>query len=284
MKKKFKRIYIEITNVCNRSCSFCSKGTKSKKSMTLEEFEHVLKEIDPYTDYVYLHVKGEPLLHCNFKEILDLCKKYNKKVNLTTNGTLLYTRVKDIVDTKVVRQINISLHNFKENESYIESVLEATTWLLKTSPIHINYRFWTLQNNQLTPTMEKMLRRILDYYHLDQLDLSLIRQGHNIKLMGHLYLNKGDLFYWPSLTLPLVSTTGTCLGTRDHLGILSDGTVIPCCLDSDGIISLGNIFNQSFPKILESELYQKINHGFLNQKIVCELCQRCSYRKRFDHS
>ena len=86
--KKFRKIYIEITNVCNLKCSFCSEVTKKRRFMTKEEFELILKKINKYTDYIYLHVKGEPLLHKEIIEFIKMASKYNIKVNLTTNGTL----------------------------------------------------------------------------------------------------------------------------------------------------------------------------------------------------
>jgi len=92
--KKFKKIYVEITNKCNLKCPFCSIDDKKKREMNLLEFDDVLNKITDYTDYLYLHVKGEPLLHSNFKEILDICLKYNKKVNITTNGSLLKKKSK----------------------------------------------------------------------------------------------------------------------------------------------------------------------------------------------
>ena len=76
--------------------------------MTEEEFEHILKQIDKYTDYLYLHVKGEPLLHSKIDQIISLCKKYNKQINITTNGTLVKQKL-NILEN--VRQVNISLHS-----------------------------------------------------------------------------------------------------------------------------------------------------------------------------
>ena len=36
--KKYKKIYIEITNNCNLNCSFCSKVNRAKRNMTLDEY------------------------------------------------------------------------------------------------------------------------------------------------------------------------------------------------------------------------------------------------------
>ena len=112
MMKKYKKIYIEITNICNLNCSFCSNDTMLKESITIENFEEVLKKINDYTDYIYLHVKGEPLLHPNLKELLDIALKYKKKVNITTNGTLLKEKI-NILSHPSIRQINVSLQIIK---------------------------------------------------------------------------------------------------------------------------------------------------------------------------
>jgi len=132
MKKKYKKIYIEITNICNLSCSFCSIDNRVKESITLEKMEHILKNINNYTDYVYLHVKGEPLLHKELKEILDLCKKYNKKVNITTNGTLIKENIKELKHP-VVRQINLSLHSENNKQDYLEEIFETVSFLVVVS-------------------------------------------------------------------------------------------------------------------------------------------------------
>ena len=265
--KKFKKIYVEITNICNLYCPFCSVDKKIKKEMSLEEFEYILKQINDYTDYLYLHVKGEPLLHSKFKEILNLCKKYNKKVNITTNGTLLYKKYNDLIDS--VRQVNISLHSFNHD---MDKMLEIGSILSKKS-IQVVYRFWVLNDNYTN------IDAILNYYNLNK----EILKNNNIKLEDNVYLNKDEEFIWPSLDNDFISNKGTCYGTRSHVAILSDGVVIPCCLDSSGVINLGNIFETNFKDILESERYQNMKIGFQNNKICEELCQKCDFRRRLDN-
>lgn len=284
MKKRFKRIYIEITNVCNRNCSFCSPTLRIKKQMSVSQFEHILQEITPFTDYIYLHVKGESLLHSHFSEILDLCDKYSIKVNVTTNGTLLEQQYSILINHPSVRQINVSLHNFNKSEEkiYLSQILRATKQILEQSPIYVNYRFWTLENNQLTPSMERMLSYIIQWFHLDPRILENISVCNTQKLKENLFLSKGDLFEWPSLTNKYVSNVGTCHGLRDHIGILCDGTVVPCCLDGNGDINLGNIFEMPFIEIINSSLAVTIKQGFQNNQVINSLCQKCSYRTRFD--
>ena len=243
--KKFKRIYIEITNICNKNCSFCSISKRNKKSMTLDEFEHILKEIKPFTNYIYLHVKGEPLLHPNFKEILELCEKYKILVNITTNGTLLEKRVEDLIKFPIVRQLNISLHSFEDIKQidYVKSILESVDKIENMRKLIVVYRFWALQNLKLSKENQEILDILVNYYKLDETD------------------------------------EGFCYGLSQQIAILSDGTVVPCCLDSEGIINLGNIFHTSFSDIVNSKRAVSMIHSFRNRKVAEELCRKCKYRR-----
>lgn len=278
--KKFKKIYIEITNRCNLNCSFCSINKKEKKELNLAEFEHILKNIDAYTDYIYLHVKGEPLIHTNFYEILKLCKKYNKQVNITTNGSLLKYRIDDIINSNVVRQINISLQSLK-TDNYLIDILNSVNKLLYNTNIQIVLRFWALENNSFTKLEEEIINNIITYFDLNRDIKNNIINEFNIKLLDRLYLNKEEKFIWPDLENDYYEEKGTCYGTRTHLGILSDGTIIPCCLDSNGIINLGNIFNSSFDDIINSDKLKNIVTSFQNNKACEELCKHCSFKEKF---
>lgn len=277
--KKFKKIYIEITNKCNLNCSFCSKSNKVKKEMNINEFEHIIKEIDDYTDYLYLHVKGEPLLHSKFLDILKICKKYHKQVNITTNGTLLKNRLDDIVSSNVVRQINISLQSMNDLR-YLDNVLDSVNYLLNNTNIQIVLRFWALENNQFTNLQNDIIEKIITYFNLEQIILKDIKDKNNITLKNRLYLNKESLFIWPSLENNYYNEVGKCYGLKTHLGILSDGTVVPCCLDSEGIINLGNIFENSFKDIINSKRCQNMIINFNNNKVCEELCKKCSFKDK----
>ncbi len=253
--KKFKKVYVEITNICNLKCSFCIDDNLPKKEMTLDEFEYVLKQIKDSTDYVYLHVKGEPLMHSDLKGILKLCSKYEIKVNITTNGTLLY-KYKDIL--KSVRQINISLHSIIDKNKLFD-IFNAVDELSEN--VIISYRLWTKNNNE-----EYILNEIKNKYG-----------SLNKKLDNNIYLDFDSEFIWPNLNNDIIKTSGTCYGTRSHIGILSNGTIIPCCLDSKGIINLGNIFNTNLNSVLNDSRFINIKKGFENNKLNEELCMKCGF-------
>ena len=125
MKKRFKKIYIEITNKCNLNCTFCNRTKKPFRELSIDEFKTIIDKIKDYTDYVYFHVQGEPLLHKNLKEFLDICEENDIKVNITTNGTLINKYVEIFNNSKSLRQINISLHSENNKENYLDEVFNS---------------------------------------------------------------------------------------------------------------------------------------------------------------
>ena len=276
---KFSKIYIEITNYCNLNCSFCSVDNREKQEMSIAEFEHIIKEIKPYTNSVYLHVKGEPLLHSSLDEILTVCDNNNLNVRITTNGTLLKSK-KGILLKHKIKQINVSLHSENNQLNYFENVFNTCDELSKK--MTIIYRIWTLPTLKLDKLSTNIVNKIKLHYNLSTLVVEKIMNDKNIKINDNIYLDKDYEFEWPKIKND-VNNYGTCLGTRSHIAILSNGDVVPCCLDSNGNIKLGNIFDNSLCDILEGRLFQNIRQGFQNNKVICPLCQSCTYRKRFEN-
>ena len=278
MNKRFTKIYIEITNYCNLSCSFCSKDKRSKREMTVDEFRMVIKKVKDYTKSIYLHVKGEPLLHSKLDEILTICDENNIKVNITTNGTLLKTK-KDILLNHSINQINVSLHSENNKDNYFSDVFD-TCDILSTETTII-YRIWTLPSLKLDKLSTNIVDKIINHYKLSTDIVDKIINEKNIKITKNIYLDKDCEFIWPKITNKK-SDVGTCLGTKSHIAILSNGNVTLCCLDSEGIVKLGNIFVDDLDTIINSKLFKEINNGFKNNKLVCDLCKSCTFRYRFD--
>lgn len=274
--KKFKKIYIEITNICNLNCSFCSKDNRVKESISIENFEKVLKKINDYTDYIYLHVKGEPLLHSKLKELLDLSLKYNKYVNITTNGTLLKDKI-DILKHPAIRQINISLHSENNKENYLKEVFSSVE---KLKDKIIIYRFWTLKSDELNEKSTEIVENIRDFYNLDTNLVDKIKKEKHIKIVDNIYIDKNTEFIWPSLDNDYYNEIGYCYALKDQLAILVDGTIVPCCLDSAGVIKLGNIYENSLEEVINSKRFTDMKQGFCNRKVTEELCKHCSFKDR----
>ena len=278
MKKTFKKIYIEITNCCNLSCSFCSKTSKPKRTMTIEEFKNIISKIKSYTDYIYLHVKGEPLLHKDLKEFLKIAEENELKVNLTTNGTLFSQRVDDLKNSKALKKVNFSLHSENNYPNYFENIFQSVDKLPKD--ITVIYRLWTLSNSTLDKKSTEIVEKLKDYYNLSPQIVDKLYKEQNVKISSNIYVDKDNEFIWPTVTEE--KSNGYCHALKTHLGILVDGTVVPCCLDASGIINLGSIYTDTLENIMTTERYRKLKKSFQDHKPSEALCASCTYKNKND--
>lgn len=268
MNKPLKKIYIEITNICNLKCSFCAVSKREKLVMSTSSFEHIAREIKPYTDYVYLHVKGEPLMHPHLSDILDLCEKYGLYANITTNGTMLYDNIAMLTSKKALRQVSISLHAETDNKAeYFESCIESAKLLAKNNKLCV-IRLWNGEEGK--KSLERLTMLFPNYF----------KKRGRTTLDKNIFLSLDEFWEWPDVEHELVSKTGTCQGLRSQLGILSDGWIVPCCLDGEGIEKLGNIYEKSFETIWNDTIIP-LKSDMQNKKLALNLCQRCTYREKF---
>lgn len=274
--KKYKKIYIEITNKCNLNCSFCSKTSKKKMNMSLEQFKIVLERIKNYTNYIYLHVKGEPLLHPDIIEFINLAEIFNIKVNLTTNGVLFSKFAKELGKCSNLNKINFSLHSENNKEDYLEDIFDNIKYL--SSNTTVIYRLWTLKNNSLDKKSTRIVDRIKDYYNLSADVVDKIYKEKNIKISSTIYVDKDNEFEWPKITNH--NSCGYCYGLKTHIAILVDGTVVPCCLDANGIVNLGNIFIEELESIINSKRYIALKKSLQDRKPSEELCRSCTFKEK----
>jgi len=256
----------------------------------LEDFNRILDQLKPHTKYIYLHVKGEPLMHPRIDQLLDAAHEKGFKVNITTNGTLIKKNRDKLLGKPALRQINFSLHSFdghegsENREKYLGDILEFVREA-KEQGILISYRLWNLQRGQSTDLARRRNRETLDIiekeYNLDYKIEEKVVPGGGVKVAHNVYLNQDHEFSWPSLFAPEDEGKGFCHALRSHAAILVDGTVVPCCLDGDGIIKLGNVNDQSFTEIVEGDRANRIVEGFSNRVAVEELCRKCGFRQKF---
>ncbi|MCX7921503.1 MAG: radical SAM protein [Clostridia bacterium] len=287
--RKFKKTYIEITNICNLSCEFCPKTERKAEFMSRELFERIVSQIKDYTKYIYFHVKGEPFLHPDIGAFLDLCKRYGCRVNITTNGILI-DKVGDTLLTKpALRQVNFSLHSFESNASkhsiddYLDKIFRfiAQSKTLKTG-LQISLRLWNLSETGSNESNRYILERIEKEFALPYKIREELTPCNGMKVAENVFLNQASTFKWPDTADSGIEGRGFCYGLRDQVAILVDGTVVPCCLDGEGVIGLGNIKEQDFAEIIESSRAKNIYEGFSRREVVEDLCRKCSYRIRFN--
>lgn len=289
--KTFKKVYIEITSVCNLACSFCPPTERKSNFIKLDKFNHILDEIKPHTNHIYLHVKGEPLLHPKIDELLDAAHAKGFKVNITTNGTLILKAWPKILGKPALRQMNFSLHSFdghegsEDREGYLRQILAFVREATKHNVI-FSFRLWNLDQDNLTNLQRSRNRATLEIlereFGLDYRIEEKVVPGSGLKIAGNVYINQDYEFQWPSLQAPEDDGIGFCHALRSQAAILVDGTVVPCCLDGEGVINLGNVHSTPFSEIAESERANNLFYGFSQRRAVEELCRKCGYRKRFD--
>lgn len=287
-RKRFDKIYLEITNICNLKCSFCPEGNRKKEFMKLENFQYIIKQIKDYTNLIALHVKGEPLMHPELEQILKLCYDADLKVNITTNATLIEKNLKILLNSPAVRQINMSLHSINKNENngiynvenYINSILKASDEIIRKTNIIISYRLWNLENLEANGENLEILHKIGEHFGKNKL-IELAKEHKFVELENNVFLNQDIEFTWPSMEEKIISESGKCWGLRKQVAILVNGDVVPCCLDQNGDIKLGNIFNEDFNNIITSEFSQNFIKAFENNEVMHNLCKRCGFRTRF---
>lgn len=277
MKKRFKKVYIEITNVCNLACKFCPPTSRKKEFMSVTNFKDIINSVKDYTNLVYLHLRGEPLMHPNIEEILDICEENNIKVNITTNATLIDKLHFATNQNKALRQVNYSLHSLEENNiSSVKEYMDKVISFINSNPSVIHsLRFWNLSNDLVKN------KEVIDYL---KREFNISEDVFNLpsyKIRDNLYLNQEEEFTWPNINNDVYSPTGFCYGLRDQIGILVNGDVVPCCLDSEGSVVLGNINKSSIEEIINSKKALDIYNGFSNRMATEELCIHCNYKDRF---
>lgn len=273
----YSRVYVEITNQCNRNCSFCPGTSRQPGMMTMDAFGQILRKLQGITQMLYFHLMGEPLTHPDLSEMIRRAKAEGFRSGITTNGTLLARRGKAMVEAGVYK-VNISIHSFEqgavgEYARYIDECLDFADYASRNGVLVV-LRLWNQgsDDGRNDETLKRMARRFPQPW----------KEGpRGTRLQERLYLEYGSRFRWPDLQEQDMGQQVFCYGLRDHFGILCDGTVVPCCLDHNGDIPLGSIFQQDIRDILSSPRAKSMVEGFSCRRASEELCRKCGYARRF---
>ena len=276
------KIYVEITNVCNLQCAFCPGTKRAPRQMSPEEFSRLAPEIKKVTSYVYFHVMGEPLSHPRLADFLQLAHANGLRVILTTNGTLLPACQALLLSQPALHKVNISLHAMEANgcfspEGYLRGCCEFAKAACRKEII-CNLRLWNLDGMQ--QGMNQANARILQLLH-EHFPGEWEENTKGFCMAPKVFLEWGERFEWPDDAAPDYGESGFCRALRDQAGILSDGTVIPCCLDHEGTLALGNAFETPLHEILNSPPARAIYDGFSRRVRHAALCRHCGYAQRF---
>ncbi|MBQ1272636.1 MAG: radical SAM protein [Clostridia bacterium] len=269
---------MEISNICNLRCSFCPGTQRPPRRMSVEDFAALLPKLRPWTDYLYFHIMGEPLCHPQLGTFLALAAEFGFRVILTTNGTLLSKTQALLLLAPALHKVNISLHAFEANDlavpfsQYLDDCFSFGQ--AAQGRCIVTYRLWNNGgNNQKNEEIITAMKKAFP--------TPWVQESRGTRIGNRIYLEYGDKFDWPSITAPDYGDHVFCYGLRDQIGVLCDGTVVPCCLDHEGDLALGNLFHEDLEQILETPRAKAIYEGFSNRHACEDLCRRCGYAQRF---
>ena len=271
--KKITSLIIEPTNTCNLRCTFCfvTEGmTREGGFMDLDLFKKIIDDC-PDLEHLCMHNWGEPLLHKDIFKMIEYAK--NKGVNyvvMNTNGTLFTDKMIDrIVDSKLdiirfsidgsaetfKRVRGVELQNIERNINKLKKVKEKRRPKLKMGVVF---------------TVEEDTEGDAEDYIT-----------HWEKIVDHVRLQ-------PKLiTSPRNQACPEPFG-KDYgkLVVLWDGRVIPCCVDYNASLTIGNIQNDTISNLWKNEKMDLLRKQHLEGEFpkTCANCNECESKeaeKRF---
>lgn len=268
------KVYLEITNCCNLNCSFCPGTKRMPEMMSYSRFKSLAERVAGKTDYLYYHLLGEPLLHPDLPRMIAYTATLGMKPMVTTNGTLLARRGDEILDAGV-HKVSVSLHSFEANDgvdfdAYFDQCLTFASRAGERGR-YCALRLWNLKGGR-----EERNARILDALH-HAFPEKWEKNRSGWRLRQGVYLEWGNYFDWPDLQAYDYGERCFCYALRDQIGVLCDGSVVPCCLDKEGDLVLGDLNTQTLEEILESPRARSIYDGFSARRANEPLCRRCGF-------
>ncbi len=289
--KKFRKVHIEITNICNLKCTFCPPKLKPNGTMSLDKFDDINSQLTKFTKELAFHVVGDPLVLSNLNDYLNISLKHDLKVNITTTANNISEKNYETLMNKTIKQINFSINSYNANshkktlEEYLNPILDFVSYAQKLKHEYfINLRIWNLDDTKSAREFNSKVFELVNKRFDSLINIEDVYKNRpkNIRIARKVFFNFDEYFNWPSLENKFVSDKGFCYGLDSHFGILTSGDVVPCCLDQNACINLGNTNTSSLDDILTSKRVKAIQNGFKKGEVIEELCQKCEYRTRFD--
>ncbi len=286
----FRKIYIETSDICGLTCAFCPTKKGVRGVMSVEKFELVAKKVAKKAAVFTLHVLGDPLKNQNFADYVEVARRFEMPLEVTTSGFFLNDTNSEILlsQNNTIRQINISLTAVLGLSAAVEPYLKrifsfCDKFATRESRRFLNLRVWSSEKCE---KKEALLRAVFEKFGGFEGDLTNLKNGQ-IRLARHILLSLKDGFTWQILGETEegnlqngefeVRKKGGCHGLLRQLGILADGSVVPCCMDASGVLKLGDIFTQTLGEVVNSRKAVRMKEGFLRGERVEEFCQKCEF-------
>ena len=295
MHKPITYAYLETTNYCNLSCTFCNRDevVKKLKHMSLTDWRLVLEKLkDQPIKEAKLMGLGEPFLHPKFSSICQVFKEYFPDAFLIVATNCQYKMNKNFTDSlKFIDLLYLSIDGYKESYEkfrppskwsklikFLEELKNINRYKCK---ITCNY----VVNKENIVDISK-IDSLCDNYNLEELRLNIAQDWSEDKSLSNSntisgytteqieYLKKN---YSENIKGKAPWTWSDCFWVNTGIYMTVEGNLKVCALNTD-TESLGNIFNQSISEILNSEKMSEIREG-CNKNIPSKHCQNCSYKE-----
>ena len=284
---RFEKIYIELSDICGLNCGFCPSVKGVRGAMSVEKFGIIAKKVAGVGRIYTFHLLGDPLVLPNLKNFIKLANAHKMPLELTTSGFYMSEKnTQLLLESENIRQINLSLMAFLAqkklnlNEYFAPILRFLRLHLAQNSQSFVNLRLWNLGANFTPPFENNAIYSLLER----EFDTKIQKNAPKNRLENRIILHQSELFCWAGAgeknapKVPCVK--GSCHALRKQIGILSDGTVVPCCMDTSGVIGLGNLFTQELSEILASKRAVAMKKGFERGEFTEKLCQQCEFGRK----
>lgn len=299
---RFEKIYIELSDICGLNCGFCPSVKGVRGAMSVEKFGIIAKKVAGVGRIYTFHLLGDPLVLPNLKDFIKLANAHKMPLELTTSGFYMSEKnTQLLLESENIRQINLSLMAFLAqkklnlNEYFAPILRFLRLHLAQNSQSFVNLRLWNLGANFTPPFENSAIYSLLER----EFNTKIQKNAPKNRLENRIILHQSELFCWAGAKaddlgvqkefvdlqgeknapkVPCVK--GSCHALRKQIGILSDGTVVPCCMDTSGVMELGNLFTQELSEILASKRAVAMKKGFERSEFTEKLCQQCEFGRQ----
>lgn len=290
-----KKIYIELSDICHLACSFCPAQKGVRGVMSPAVFSQALDHALPLSNRIALHILGDPCALPNLADYLAIAHSKGAEIELVTSGAFFHKHSPQALLSPPIYQLSISLEAGLDNAitNYASRLAPLLAYHSQHPSCFLNLRVQDSSLYQNPQALCALLRQILpestftpthNAYHsvlhhalaCDDIHALFDEKGR-IRLWSRAFLIKKTHFTWAGFaTMP--KSRKSCHALTQQIGILSDGTIVPCCMDTQGVINLGNIAHISLQEALRSPRAQAMIAGFSQGIAIEQLCQRCGFK------
>jgi len=258
---------VETTNHCNLKCITCPTHERMKRRrgyMSEDVYKEVLRQLDcgstkgnPLS--VGLSNWGEPLLHPSIIDYINMASTRSFRTSLVTNGTLLNRDLsKRLMDSgldeltfsidgvgKAYEDIRgIPYNNIKNKIDEFLSIKETVGW--KGS---VRIRTVVCESNS------SAFKEIYDEWKGHGIEFSIQRE-----------------VLWKD-----AERNDPCEFIKSTIVVLWNGDIVPCCVDYDGELNLGNVMTDNLFQVWDGKMEAlRLNHIRGNYPSLCRKCTEWS--------